>query len=80
MQILRYFGQESTLCGTCDRCVYAAINVGTIEPFIINALQMPLSYLELLERIPIPKEQLQRVLRDLQLSQKIQLIDGKFYV
>ena len=80
VQILRYFGQESTLCGTCDRCVYAAINVGTIEPFIINALQMPLSYLELLERIPIPKEQLQRVLRDLQLSQKIQLIDGKFYV
>lgn len=80
LDILTYFGQTSDACGTCDRCTYQSIRIEEIEPFILNALQFPLSYLELVERIPLPKEQLKRILRDLQLSQKIQLIDGKFYV
>jgi ATP-dependent DNA helicase RecQ len=80
MDILSYFGQNGASCGSCDRCTYQSIPKNEIESFIINALQMPLSYLELLERIPLPKDQLKRILRDLQLSQKIQLIDGKFYV
>lgn len=80
MDILNYFGQNGASCGSCDRCTYQSIPKNEIESFIINALQMPLSYLELLERVPLPKDQLKRILRDLQLSQKIQLIDGKFYV
>lgn len=80
MDILSYFGQNGESCGSCDRCTYQSLEMNKIEAFILNALQMPLSYLELLERIPLPKEQLKRILRDLQLSQKIQLIDGKFYV
>jgi ATP-dependent DNA helicase RecQ len=80
LDILSYFGQSGESCGTCDRCTYQTIAIDEIEPFILNALQIPLSYIELLERIPLPKDQLKRILRDLQLSQKIQLIDGKFYV
>ena len=45
----------------------------------MEALAIPLTYLELIERIPIPKEQLKLILREMQLTQKIQLIDGKFY-
>lgn len=80
LDILHYFGQIGEACGCCDRCVYQSIKINEIEPFVMNALQMPLTYLELIERIPIPKAQLIRILRDLQLTQKIQLIDGKFYV
>jgi hypothetical protein len=42
-------------------------------------LSIPLGYLELLERIPLPTDDLKLVIRDMQLTQKIQLIDGKFY-
>lgn len=80
IEILDYFGQSVEACGTCDRCTYRSIRIDEIEPFLLHALQMPLSYIEIIERIPLPKEQLKRILRDLQLSQKIQLIDGKFYV
>ncbi|MFM7388660.1 MAG: ATP-dependent DNA helicase RecQ [Bacteroidota bacterium] len=80
LDILHYFGQIGEACGSCDRCIYQSIKLNEIEAFIMNALQMPLTYLELIERIPIPKAQLIRILRDLQLTQKIQLIDGKFYV
>jgi hypothetical protein len=49
------------------------------EEFILEALTIPLGYLELIERIPLPEADLKRVIRDMQLTQKIQLIDGKFY-
>jgi ATP-dependent DNA helicase RecQ len=80
VQILTYFGQEAEPCGTCDVCVHSQWNLEEIERFILQALEFPLSYIELIERIPIPKDDLKRILRDLQLSQKIQLIDGKFYL
>ncbi|NDB35753.1 MAG: RecQ family ATP-dependent DNA helicase [Flavobacteriia bacterium] len=80
VQILTYFGQEAEPCGTCDVCVHSQWNLEEVEHFIMEALQMPLSYIELIERVPLPKDELKRILRDLQLRQKIQLIDGKFYL
>jgi len=80
VQILNYFGQEAEPCGTCDVCVHSQWNLKEVEHFILEALQMPLSYIELIERIPLPKDDLKRILRDLQLRQKIELIDGKFYL
>ncbi|MFM7595675.1 MAG: ATP-dependent DNA helicase RecQ [Flavobacteriales bacterium] len=77
--ILSYFGQESDSCMACDVCLRAQIPIEQTEEFILEALSMPLGYLELIERIPLPNEDLKRVIRDMQLSQKIQLIDGKFY-
>ena len=78
-QILHYFGQEATACGTCDICIKGTIPMEEIEQFILDALAIPIGYLELIERIPIAQDQLKHVLRDMQLTQKIQLIDGKFY-
>lgn len=78
--ILKYFGQDGESCGQCDNCKRANMDMEQIEEFILSALTIPLSYIELLERIPIPKDDLTFILRSLQLSQKIQLIDGKFYV
>lgn len=78
-QILHYFGQEATACGTCDICIKGTIPMEEIEQFILDALVIPIGYLELIERIPIAQDQLKHVLRDMQLTQKIQLIDGKFY-
>ena len=77
--ILKYFGQEATPCLTCDSCQKANIPIERTEEFILEALSIPLGYLELLERIPLPTDDLKLVIRDMQLTQKIQLIDGKFY-
>jgi ATP-dependent DNA helicase RecQ len=77
--ILRYFGQETTPCLACDICQKASIPIERTEEFILEALSIPLGYLELLERIPLPTDDLKLVIRDMQLTQKIQLIDGKFY-
>ena len=77
--ILAYFGQKTEPCGTCDNCLKANLPIEQTETFILEALNIPLGYLELIERIPLPKEALKRVIRDMQLTQKIQLIDGKFY-
>ena len=77
--ILGYFGQKATPCLTCDSCQKAKIPIERTEEFILEALNIPLGYLELLERIPIPTDDLKLVIRDMQLTQKIQLIDGKFY-
>ena len=77
--ILGYFGQEATPCLTCDSCQKANIPIERTEEFILEALNIPLGYLELLERIPLPTDDLKLVIRDMQLTQKIQLIDGKFY-
>ena len=77
--ILGYFGQETTPCLTCDSCQKANIPIERTEEFILEALSIPLGYLELLERIPLPTDDLKLVIRDMQLTQKIQLIDGKFY-
>lgn len=77
--ILEYFGQKTERCNTCDNCQKANLPIEQTETFIIEALSIPLGYLELIERIPLPKEALKRVIRDMQLTQKIQLIDGKFY-
>jgi ATP-dependent DNA helicase RecQ len=77
--ILAYFGQKTEPCGTCDNCQKANLPIEQTEAFILEALNIPLGYLELIERIPLPKEALKRVIRDMQLTQKIQLIDGKFY-
>jgi ATP-dependent DNA helicase RecQ len=77
--ILKYFGQEATPCLACDICQKASIPIERTEEFILEALSIPLGYLELLERIPLPKDDLKLVIRDMQLTQKIQLIDGKFY-
>lgn len=77
--ILAYFGQNTEECGRCDICLRKNIPLVETEKFVLDALTMPLSFLEILERIPLPKEQLKLVIRDMQLTQKIQLIDGKFY-
>ena len=77
--ILGYFGQKATPCLTCDSCQKAKIPIERTEEFILEALNIPLGYLELLERIPLPTDDLKLVIRDMQLTQKIQLIDGKFY-
>jgi ATP-dependent DNA helicase RecQ len=77
--ILKYFGQEATPCLACDICQKASIPIERTEEFILEALSIPLGYLELIERIPLPKDDLKLVIRDMQLTQKIQLIDGKFY-
>ncbi|MFM7565586.1 MAG: ATP-dependent DNA helicase RecQ [Flavobacteriales bacterium] len=78
--ILSYFGQNGEPCGQCDNCKREGMNMNEMEAFILSALQIPLSFIELLERIPVPKDDLTFILRSLQLTQKIQLIDGKFYV
>ncbi|MFN5736929.1 MAG: RecQ family zinc-binding domain-containing protein, partial [Flavobacteriales bacterium] len=78
--ILDYFGQKSEPCGKCDNCKRSRLKTEDIEAFILSALSIPLSYIELLERIPVPKDDLTFILRSLQLTQKIQLIDGKFYL
>jgi ATP-dependent DNA helicase RecQ len=77
--ILAYFGQESERCMVCDVCQKENIPMERTEAFILEALTIPLGYLELIERIPLPEEDLKHVIRDMQLTQKIQLIDGKFY-
>ena len=77
--ILAYFEQESERCMVCDVCQKEHIPMERTEAFILDALTIPLGYLELIERIPLPEEDLKRVIRDMQLTQKIQLIDGKFY-
>jgi hypothetical protein len=63
----------------CDVCQKEHIPMERTEEFILEALTIPLGYLELIERIPLPEADLKRVIRDMQLTQKIQLIDGKFY-
>jgi hypothetical protein len=77
--ILAYFEQESERCMVCDVCQKEHIPMERTEEFILEALTIPLGYLELIERIPLPEADLKRVIRDMQLTQKIQLIDGKFY-
>lgn len=77
--LLEYFGQSSEDCGHCDYCFRKKLDINKIEDFIYEALQIPLGYKELQERIPLPEGDLKRVIREMQLEQKIQLIDGKFY-
>jgi ATP-dependent DNA helicase RecQ len=78
--ILAYFNETSEDCGECDVCFRTKIESDQLETFILEALALPLSYTELCERVPIHKEDLKMLLRNMQLTQKIQLIEGKFYV
>ncbi|MEI8193573.1 MAG: RecQ family ATP-dependent DNA helicase [Flavobacteriia bacterium] len=77
--LLSYFGQTSEPCNKCDYCKRQKLDLQSIETFILDALISPLNFSELQERIPLPKDDLKWAIREMQLEQKIQLIDGKYY-
>lgn len=77
--LLNYFGQTSEPCNKCDYCLRQKLNVDNIETFILDALIVPLNFAELQSRIPLTSEALKWAIREMQLEQKIQLIDGKYY-
>ncbi|MEY4289236.1 MAG: hypothetical protein RLZZ30_1324 [Bacteroidota bacterium] len=79
-QVIRYFGQTSEPCGTCDVCQRNKIPKDSIQSELIHLLERPQSSRELSDALRIPENEIKEILRVL-LSQEIILtIDGKFYL
>lgn len=79
-QVIRYFGQTSEPCGTCDVCQKNKLPKKSLQREIIEILDRPQSLHELSDAMRIPAHEFQEIIRVLLAQEIILSIDGKFYL
>ena len=83
VQLLRYFGQESDLCGKCDFCKSLKTkeySMAELKEIVLNLLINIQTFEDCLEKTNASKEQLKIALRELMLDEKVTNFEGKFKI
>ena len=81
VQLLRYFGQETETCGTCDVCQSKGMIPNALESAkvrLLDYLKQTRSYADCKNYSAVPEEIFKQALRELLLAELILENDGKF--
>ena len=81
VQLLRYFGQETEICGTCDVCQSSETQANKLENTknrLLDYLKQTRSYADCKKYSAVQEEIFKQALRELLLAELILENDGKF--